>query len=174
MSWGQPCWREDNHFFEPELTYKTAKEIGSNFFATRHERLGGFGGFQKLTLKAGLNKGLRSYPRGSFTERDAKFNTLTFDMFPPEILGQEPKLVHLERKHQEELCQGVEHPTAHRILEQIIQIADWGPRYPFRTHVGSKTHCRRGVQVVQVGERRSERIAKRRARESMVDTRIRS
>jgi hypothetical protein len=29
-------WNKRCHFFDPALTYKAAKEIGSNFFATRH------------------------------------------------------------------------------------------------------------------------------------------
>jgi len=104
-------------------------------------------------------------------KRDAEFNTLTFDMFPPETAGEEPKLVHLERDHQERLCQGVKHPKPHRVLKQIVEIAEYGPCYPFRTGTAGKS-CRPRAPIRVEGERRSERIAQRRARDSMVDNRL--
>ena len=104
-------WNERCHFLEPKLTYMAAKEIGSNFFASRHREYNELPNcrhvrrLQTLALKAGLNKGL-PFPRET-SKRDAEFNTLTLHMLPPKTLGEEPELVHLERERQEKLCHDV-------------------------------------------------------------------
>lgn len=177
-------WDESCHSFKPELTYKAATEIGSNFFATRYREYNassvsadmseGSGRLQKLTLKSGLSKRMPFQLPEGMLQRDAKFNTLTFDMSPPKIIGEEPELVHLEREGQEKVCYNCLHSTPHRALEQIISIAEDGPRFAFRRRTGGKSNCRglseRGVErrVPRVGTRQSERLAHRREMESTV------
>jgi hypothetical protein len=155
-----------------------AKEIGSNFFATRHreynvssqiaDMLWGVGRLQTLTLKARLNKGLPfPFPRET-SKRDAEFNTLTFHMLPPKTMGEEPELVHLERERQEKLCHDVLQSTLHHVLQHIISITEDGLHVSFRLRTGGKSGCMRAV-VPRVGTRRSERLAQQREMESTVD-----
>ncbi|KAL2697500.1 hypothetical protein AAEP93_011404 [Penicillium crustosum] len=175
-------WGERHHPFKPKLTYKTAAKIGSNFFATRYRdstassvstvMSDGSGRLQKLTLKCGLSKTMPIQLSGRMSERDAKFNTMTFDLLPPKNAGEEPELVHLEREHQEKLCHNCLSSTPHRVLEEIESIAEYGPRLAFRRKPGGgKTVCRRGPEprVPRVATRRSERLAQRREVESTVD-----
>ncbi|KAJ5170268.1 uncharacterized protein N7500_003051 [Penicillium coprophilum] len=164
---------EECHFFEPELTYKTAKEIGSNFFATRRREFNpssespgmsrGFGRLLKLTLKAGLNKGLPCPKR--WKEMHYEFNTLTFDMLPPRTTGEAPELVHLERENQEKKCRQFSDPLVAFHLRLKILIAEEGSRFvPTRNPYGSKVVCKFRQRVPP---RRSERLARRRAMESV-------
>ena len=175
-------WDERHHSFNPKLTYKAAAKIGSNFFATRYRgstassvstvRSEGSGRLQKLTLKCGLSKTMFIQLPGGMSERDAKFNTLTFDMSPPKTIGEEPEMVHLEREDQEKLCHNCLSSAQHRVLEEIISIAEDGPRLAFRRNPGGgKSICRRGPEprVPRVAIRQSERLAQRREVESTVN-----
>lgn len=187
-------WNGSYRSFEPKLTYKAAREIGTNFFAIRHREYNessgsadmseGYGRLQKLTLKSGGRTETMPFQYGRpfwlprrMHIRDAQPNILTFDMLPPKTIGEEPKLVHLERERQEKLCQSSAHPAQLNVLEHIISIAEDGPRIPPRRNGGKTVNCRvahpvnRRVErgVPRVGTRRSERLAQRREMQSTVD-----
>lgn len=169
-------WNEHCHSYEPKLTYKAAKEVGTNFFATRHRELNAnsksndmtraFGSLQKITLKAGLNKGL-----GEYAEY-ATLNSFTFDMLPPKTIGEEPELVHLEREREEKRSQRSWQENMEDRLLKIISIAEDGPRAFSRPFCGATTSnwCllrRSGPRVSRVpgvGARRSARLAQGRGR----------
>ncbi|OQE80409.1 hypothetical protein PENNAL_c0046G05617 [Penicillium nalgiovense] len=135
--------------FKPKLTYKAGKEMGSQFFATRHrnfnansgatETSGEYGRLQRFTLKAGLHEELPCQSRIRTMIRDAQLNTLTFNMLPPKTLGEEPELFHLERENQEKLCENSLESTPRRVLQEIVSIAEDGPRFPLLGTVGGKT-----------------------------------
>lgn len=97
--------------------------------------------------------------------RDAQLNTLTFNMLPPKTLGEEPELFHLERENQEKLCENSLESTPRRVLQEIVSIAEDGPRFPLLGTVGGKTVCRRGPSAPPP-TRRSERLAKMRQMDS--------
>ncbi|KAJ5357643.1 hypothetical protein N7541_004801 [Penicillium brevicompactum] len=162
-------------FFEPYLTYKEAKKIGSQFFEARHEvfrvspecveMVNGLGRFQKLTLGAGTYKGRRRYVDESFRGTEW-LNTLTFKLLPPETVGEAPALVHSERDEVEKLYQSSTQDSSDKRwlnhLRWVVGIAKKGPcRVPTVNPSGEKSYyiTRETRQLGPVATRRSGRLA---------------